>query len=133
MEKQNTTLQRDTLLQKAQQFLRSAAVLLEVGDYDSCVSRAYFAMFYTAQAALLTENRQLPKQGIRTAFSERFVASGRLPRRASEALDRAYDEQQLADYSYQFVLAEDEAERTLQEAEAFVNSLTQMIHKGAEA
>lgn len=130
MNSQDSARQRDTLTEKAQQFLRSAAVLIEIGDYDSCVSRAYFAMFYAAQAALLAERGRLPEQGMRTAFAERFVASGRLPRRASESLNRAYDEQQLADYSHQFATTEAEAERTLGEAEAFVNSLTQMVREG---
>ncbi len=44
------------LLAKAQRYLRSADLLFQDGDYESCISRAYYAMFYCAQAALLTRS-----------------------------------------------------------------------------
>ncbi len=118
------------LLHKAQQYLRSAAVLLEMGDLDSCASRAYFAMFYAAQAALAEDgyNAASSQRGIRSAFSERFVDSGRFPERASQALNRAYDLQQIGDYAQHRAVNQDDAERTLQEAEAFVNSITHALH-----
>ena len=112
---------------KAQKYLRSAAVLLELEDLDSCASRAYFAMFYAAQAALLQETTTLSsRQGIRTAFVERFVATGRLPDHAADVLNRAAELQEVADYSYDAVVARQDAEIILQEAEAFVNSLARL-------
>ena len=117
----------EQLFQKAQTYLRSAAVLFELEDYDSCASRAYFAMFFAAQAVLLHEHGALPgKQGIRSAFEETFVESGRLPEHAAAALNQAYDLQEKGDYAHSFAVAQDEAEHTLQQAEAFVNSLDRM-------
>ncbi len=119
----------DVLLNKAQTYLRSAAVLLELEDYDSCASRAYFAMFYAAQAALLTINGALPDdQGIRSAFADAFVASGRLPRHAAAAFDRAYELHEVGDYSHAYAISIAVAERALQEAEAFVNTLARLAH-----
>jgi uncharacterized protein (UPF0332 family) len=37
---------RSTWLDKAEQYLESATLLLDIGDYDSCVSRAYYAARY---------------------------------------------------------------------------------------
>ncbi len=122
----------DPLLKKAQKYLQSAAVLLELEDYDSCVSRAYFAMFYTAQAMLLSEGYSLPgNQGIRSTFSEVFVQSGRLPRRAETAFNHAAELQELGDYAQNFVIPREEAEKALQEAEAFVQSLTRIVTQQA--
>lgn len=116
------------LQNKAQKFLRSAAVLLELEDFDSCASRAYFAMFFSAQAALLAETLSFSsKQGIRSAFVERFVESGRLPQRAAEALARGADLQEMGDYAYDFAVSQADAEAVLQEAEAFVNSIERLI------
>lgn len=118
----------DALFMKAQKYLRSAALLFEMEDYDSCVSRAYFAMFFAVQAALITEDGSLPSRlSIRGAFIQRFVDSGRLPERAAEALHQASDLQEMADYAREFAVGEEAAERTLQEAEAFVNSLARMV------
>lgn len=120
------------LFNKAQMYLRSAAVLLELEDFDSCASRAYFAMFYAAQGALLSETSDLPsKQGIRTAFSDRFVESGRLPERASIVLDRAHDLQEVGDYAHTFAVSRQDAEWVLSEAEAFVNSIERLIERTA--
>ncbi len=117
----------DQLFSKAQTYLRSAAVLYELEDYDSCASRAYFAMFYAAQAALLHEQGELPSnQGIRTAFAEAFVETGRLPERAATALNLAHELQEQGDYGHAFAVAQRQAERALQEAEAFVNSLARL-------
>jgi uncharacterized protein (UPF0332 family) len=122
------------LLDKSQQYLRSAAVLLEVGDYDSCASRAYFAMFYAAQAALLTTGTPVKsRQSVRAAFADRFVKNGRFPRRAADVLHEAYQTQETADYAQRPVVAEDEAERTLGEAEAFIGSIDTLVQRGQRA
>lgn len=117
----------DQLFQKAQTYLRSAAVLFELEDFDSCASRAYFAMFFAAQAALLHEHGALPsKQGIRTMFVQTFVDSGMLPEQAGAALQNAYDLQEKGDFAHEFAVSQDEAEHALQQAEAFVNTLDQL-------
>lgn len=116
------------LLNKSQVFLRSAAVLLELEDYDSCASRCYFAMFYAAQAALLSENNRLPEQmGIRSAFVQQFVDNGRLPDRAGQVLNEIYELKEVGDYSSTYAVDQEDAERALQEAEAFVNTLTDRV------
>jgi uncharacterized protein (UPF0332 family) len=122
--------QVDSLLKKAQKYLRSAAVLFEMEDYDSTVSRAYFSMFYAAQAALLKETRALSsRQGIRSAFIDRFVKNGPLPTRAADVLERASELQEMGDYAYNFAVEQSDAEFILAESEAFVNSLANMIEK----
>ena len=123
----------EALLLKAQKFLQSAAVLLELGDFDSCASRAYFAMFYAAQASLLhSGQRPSESRGIRTAFVRTFVDSGQLPERAGKAFSQAAEMQEVGDYAHDFAVNQEEAERTLQEAEAFVNSIDRLIESSAE-
>ena len=120
----------DRLFNKAQTYLRSAAVLYELEDFDSCASRAYFAMFYAAQALLLHENGSLPaQQGIRTVFKNTFVDTGRVPTHAGNVLNQAYELQEMADYGHHFAVDQDQAERVLQEAEAFVNSLDRLAER----
>src|SRR5690554_5180923 len=102
----------DQLFAKAQKYLRSAALMFEMEDFDSCVSRSYFAMFFSVQAALIVETGSLPTRlTIRSAFNQRFVDSGRLPERAAEALQRAADLQEVADFGQQFAVDENAAER----------------------
>jgi uncharacterized protein (UPF0332 family) len=122
----------DHLFMKAQKYLRSAALLFEMEDFDSCASRAYFAMFYAAQACLMADVGSIPaRQSIRSAFLQRFVDTGRLPRHAGEALREAADLQELGDYAHDFAIESAAAERILQEAEAFVNSLARLTSQHA--
>lgn len=122
----------EALLNKAQKFLRSAAVLIELEDFDSTASRAYFAMFYAAQAALYQETQAVSsKHGIRSAFINRFVENGPLPERAGDVLQRASELQEMGDYAYDFSVSQEDAEFILSEAEAFVNSLDNLIGRPA--
>jgi uncharacterized protein (UPF0332 family) len=69
------------LVRKGKSALRVARLALNAGDNDSAVSRAYYAMFDFAQAALLhagvTEDK-LPRthSGIIDAFRRHAVQSG---------------------------------------------------------
>jgi len=47
------------LIGKAERFMKSATTLIDGADYESSVSRAYYAMFYMAEAALQEANRGL--------------------------------------------------------------------------
>jgi uncharacterized protein (UPF0332 family) len=119
--------QKLLLLRKAQTYLRSAAVLLEMEDYDSCASRSYFAMFYAAQA-LLAERRVSTSGGIRVAFGDAFVRPGEVPEEAGLALDHAHDLMEVADYAHSFGVQAAQAEDVLQHAEAFVAMIFDMLN-----
>jgi uncharacterized protein (UPF0332 family) len=41
-----------SLVEKARRSPKSAKLLLSEGDYDFAISRAYYAMFYCAEAVL---------------------------------------------------------------------------------
>ncbi|MCX7785937.1 MAG: HEPN domain-containing protein, partial [candidate division WOR-3 bacterium] len=45
-----------SLIKRAEKYLKSAELLLKSKDYESSVSRTYYAMFYSVQALLLTKN-----------------------------------------------------------------------------
>lgn len=122
----------EALLNKSQKYLRSAAVLFELEDFDSSASRSYFAMFYAAQAMLLSATQAFSsRQGIRSSFIEQFVENGPLPTRAGEAFERAAELQEVGDYAYDFAISEGDAEFALAESEAFVNSITNYITRTA--
>ncbi|MDY6966818.1 MAG: HEPN domain-containing protein [Halobacteriota archaeon] len=49
----------EDLIKKAERFLRTAELILDDGDYDSCVSRCYYAMFFMAEAILIVHIFQI--------------------------------------------------------------------------
>ena len=113
-----------TLIERAQRYLRSAEMLLRDKDYESSVSRTYYAMFYSAQAALLIKNLSFSShKGVISAFGEHFVKTGVFSREMGRELNRAFEKRQIGDYEYTFVVSREEAEQLLRNGNEFVNTI----------
>ena len=81
-----------SLVEKAKKYLRSAEI-------ESSVSRTYYAMFYCAQAMLLTKNLSFSShRGVISAFGEHFIKTGIFPKEMGRELNRAFEKRQLGDY-----------------------------------
>jgi len=118
----------DSLIQRANRYLTSAEILLREGDYESSISRTYYAMFYSAQAMLLTKSLSFSShKAVISAFDEHFVKTGVFPREMGREFNRAFEKRQLADYEYTFVLCEEEAEETLVNGRKFVEEIVQHL------
>ena len=91
------------LLKRAKRYIRSAGLLLEDGDYESSISRAYYAMFYLAQAVLLAKGLKFSThKGVISAFGEHFVKTGIFPKEMGRILNKAFEKRQASDYNHDF-------------------------------
>jgi uncharacterized protein (UPF0332 family) len=113
---------------KSERALSAAQLLLRTGDPDGACSRAYYAMFDAAHAALIATGHELPNDMIKThhtliaEFGKKLVQSGQVDLRFGRAINRAEDIRVIADYSSTFLpLAE--AKWAVEEAEAFVAAI----------
>jgi len=94
------TTEVEKLIKKGRRSLAAAEQLYKNGDYDFSVSRAYYAMFYLAEAALLAKGLAFSKHAqVIAAFSEHLVKTGHVPRRLHQALYRAFELRNRADYA----------------------------------
>jgi uncharacterized protein (UPF0332 family) len=119
-----------SLIDRAGRYLKSSKMLFEDGDYESSVSRAYYAMFYSAEAMLLTKNLSFSSHGgVISAFGEHFVKTDIFPRDMGRELNRAFEKRQLGDYEYTFVISKDEAEELIETSRYFVEKVTQYLKK----
>lgn len=76
--------QNDILMpvEKAKESLQAANSLFDGGFYDFSASRAYYAMFYCAEAVLLTKNLSFSKHSaVITAFGKEFIKTGIFPQK----------------------------------------------------
>lgn len=97
------------LLEKAERSLDAAEILLKQGYFDFAISRSYYAMFYSAQAILLTKDvRRTKHSGIIAAFNELFVHSGQLPHELFIAFRNAFEDRAEGDYRLS-VISEEQA------------------------
>ncbi len=118
----------DSLIGRAERYLKSAQILFEDGDYESSVSRTYYAMFYSIQAMLLTKNLSFSShKGVISAFGEHFVKTGIFQKEMSKELNKAFEKRQIGDYEYTFVISKGEAEEILENGEKFVNTISNYL------
>lgn len=118
----------ESLIQRATKYLKSAEMLLKEKDYESSVSRTYYAMFYSAQAMLLTKNLSFSShQGVISAFGEHFVKTGIFPREMGRELNRAFEKRQIGDYEHKFVISEEEAQEMLANGKEFVGKIVRHL------
>jgi hypothetical protein len=111
-------------LEKARAKLRVARDLAQRGEWDDAVSRAYYAAFHAAQAALLTEGqRGETHQGVLTLFGLLLVKTGKLDRKWGRALANLKDDRETGDYEAMSWLDEESARRAVEEAEGFVEAV----------
>lgn len=109
---------------KAEKFLSTAEHALNDGDYDSCVSRCYYAMFYMTEVLLLTKGLKASShKGVLSLFGEHFVKTSIFERELGKALNDAYDKRLIGDYGIGFTIAEEEAQKILDTARNFVERI----------
>ena len=112
--------------------MRAARRLAEGGDPDFAVPRAYYAMFYLAQAMLLTLGLEFRQhRAVIAAFAQHFVRSARFEAAHLRALRVAFERRQVADYDDEAVVSNREAEEILQQAEAFVHAAEVYLRESA--
>lgn len=112
------------LMAKAVQALESAKLLLDAGDADGASNRAYYAMFDAARAALLTSGLDVGKthKGVLSAFSDRLVKNGPIPKEVGRLLKHAETFRYVADDEGDPVELGD-ARQLVQQAETFVAAM----------
>ena len=87
------------LLGKALRTVQSARLLLTDGDYDGAVSRAYYAMFYVAEALLLWKGLTFSKHSaVISAFGREFAKTGLVPEQFHRYLVDAQEARNISDY-----------------------------------
>jgi uncharacterized protein (UPF0332 family) len=114
------------LIAKAQRYLKSADLLLRDGDYESSVSRTYYAMFYCAEAALLTRNLTFSShKSVIAAFGEHFIKTGVFSKEMGRELNRAFEKRQLGDYESTSVVSDEDADELLSRGREFCHAVEQ--------
>jgi uncharacterized protein (UPF0332 family) len=119
----------DSLVKRARRYIKSAELLLKDRDYESSVSRSYYAMFYAAQAALLTKELTFSShKGVISAFGKHFIKTEIFPKEMGRELNRAFEKRQIGDYGYTFVVSDEEATQILRYGKEFVNKVNYWLN-----
>lgn len=108
-------------MQKAERAIGAAESLLRDGNPDFSVSRAYYAMFYAAEAMLAATGQRFRKHGgVHAAFGEQFVRTGRVDSKLHRWLLDAFDKRLQSDYGIEAEITVEDAETVIEQAREFV-------------
>jgi uncharacterized protein (UPF0332 family) len=109
------------LLRKAEDSLNPAKLMRENGYHDFAASRAYYTMFYLAEAFLLEYGLAFSKHSaVIAAFGEKFSKTGLVPVELHHYLRDGQDSRNVADYHSGSTLTADAAALQIARAERFL-------------
>ena len=119
----------ESLLKRAERYLISAEVLIREGDFESSLSRSYYAMFFSAQAALLFKGLSFSSHKMTiSAFGEHFIKSEIFSREMGKDFHKAFDRRQISDYHHDFIIDKSEAEEFLKCGREFVSKIKNFLN-----
>ena len=122
-----TDEQRELLL-KAQQSLDAAKLLLSNNYPDYAASRAYYAMFYIAEAFLESEGLSFSKHSaVIAAFGREFAKPQRISSEFHRFLIEAQELRTTGDYGQFNAVTTDQATEQIDRAEQFLEMAIQAI------
>jgi uncharacterized protein (UPF0332 family) len=122
------TPEQQALLDKAQRSLEAAQSLIQQGFYDFAVSRAYYAMFYIAEALLDQEGLSFSSHAaVISAFGQYLARTGKIPTEFHRQLIDAQAQRTRADYDPQPDLSLLDAEVLIKQAQIFMETAIQNL------
>lgn len=116
------------LINKATRSLAAARRLFESGDYDFASSRAYYSMFYVAEAALLIKGLSFSSHSaVISGFYEHFVKTKIFPNDLHKKLHHAFILRQEGDYTSTSNISPGIAENLLNDAAYFIKEVSKQM------
>lgn len=115
-------LDAEAELARAEDSLRAAQALLDLGIASEAAGRIYYAVFHAARALLFSEGIA-PKshEAVRALISLHFVKAGRLPPECTKDLAQLEGLRNSGDYDTHFTLGAEQLEPELKRARRFLD------------
>ena len=114
----------------AHESLQAARLALTNDFYTAAINRAYYAIFYAANAVLATQKLARGKHsGVLAAFRQYFIKTEKLPLELSEIYGRVMEDRQEGDYDLLSPLSKEDATFDLEQAEHFVEVIQDWLRE----
>ncbi len=117
-------------IEHAEEALKVARLDLDNDFYTAAVNRAYYAIFYAANALLATKKLARSKHsGVLAAFRQYFIKPGLLPAELSEIYGQVMEDRHESDYEILPAIDQTEAEMDLKQAQYFVEEVKSWLRR----
>lgn len=111
------------LLEKAKRSQKVAAKLFKDGDVDFAASRAYYSLFYIAEALLLSRGLSFSSHSAVIAnFGKEFAKTGLLNAKFHHYLTESQDRRNIGDYSILAEVTKEQVREMLGWAKEFIKA-----------
>jgi uncharacterized protein (UPF0332 family) len=116
------------LVIKARRAIEAAETLLENGYPDFATGRAYYAMFYIAEALLNEKELRFSKHGgVHGAFGEHYVKTGLFDTKFHRWLLDAFEQRIEGDYASDVLIIDRDAMELIDHAKEFLDRAEQYL------
>ena len=110
-----------SILEKAKQNLQAAELLINQGFYEIAISRGYYALFYVAEALLLSRGLHFSSHSaVIAAYGREFAKTGDLDPKFHQYLIKSQGVRLISDYGYTETVSSISAEQVLMWGHEFV-------------
>jgi len=114
----------------ARRALRTAKLAFDDGDYVGAINRAYYAIFYAANAVLNLEGLQRSKHShVMSLFRQKYVKTGKVEVEFSKIYGQAFDSRNEGDYERPKIPNPAQAEEALTGAQRFVDRVEKLLQE----
>ena len=116
-------------LERARTTLKAVEALTAAGLYDDAVSRAYYAMFYAANALLIHDGLNVggKHSAVVAAFGREYAKTGKIDPRYHQMLIQDFEWRQKADYDVYWNADEEAARKRAQDARDLIDLVTDLL------
>lgn len=112
----------------ARRVLRTAQLAFDDGDWVSAINRAYYAIFYAANAVLELEGLERSKHsGVLALFREKYVKTEKIEKEFSTIYGDAFESRNESDYQRLSFPSKGEAEKAIEGARRFVDRVEKLL------
>lgn len=116
------------LLEKSLRSIEAAEELIQSGKEEFAASRAYYAMFYVAEALLYEKDLRFKKHSaVHAAFGKHFTKTGKLDSKYHDWLLEAFEQRLTSDYEIEGSVSKKAVLETTQRAQEFLDQARQYL------
>ena len=116
-------------LEKAKKDLAAAKATAEQGFFDVSANRSYYAIFHAARAVLALTGQDFRKHsGVIAFFRKEYIKTGIFETKLSDIIQDAFEIRTDCDYEDFYVVAKEDVEQQIQNAEYFVNRIEEYLN-----
>ena len=120
-------------LESADEDLDTAKELLKLDRYRAAVNRAYYAVFSTTNAVLLTKKIERSKHsGVEAAFIQNFIKTGIFGIEFGKIFNYIRKKREESDYSSRIKIDKEAAEKIVEDAEKFIRRMKEYLEEIGE-